>query len=219
MAITVVAATVVVTWSAFGDNATSFNGGADMKRNQHWLTVLVDLSACDEAVTWARKMKTEIEAWGKCERGDWMLWFARRRCKYGDELHRKIVMAAAECASLARSSAYNPTIFDEAISAAKAWSVDPSAENEVRARAAAFASYRAHDVVAYAAASSVYAHGEARAVTAAADKSYHPFDAPSAAAAGAAFHHADAARAAMFKQCARIVRMFIPAHYVIGIGR
>ena len=53
-----------------------------------------NLSACKEAVVWLKTQKNSIEAWKNCERGDWMLWLAKK-LKVDD---KKLTMAKAMCA-------------------------------------------------------------------------------------------------------------------------
>ena len=55
---------------------------------------LKQMSACKDAIAWAGKYHSLQECWEKCERGDWLLWFAG---KIG--IDRKIlVLAACDCA-------------------------------------------------------------------------------------------------------------------------
>ena len=58
---------------------------------------LTILNACKEAREWA-KGKDLATAWATCERGDWMLWLAK---KVGVEL-RPLTAAKAACAEFAR---------------------------------------------------------------------------------------------------------------------
>lgn len=57
------------------------------------------LGACSEAREWAARVKpkTLYDAWRKCPRGDWLLWFAAR---VGVD-RKALVMAACGCARLA----------------------------------------------------------------------------------------------------------------------
>ena len=57
-------------------------------------TKLEKLSACRDAVKWASTQKNTIEAWQNCERGDWMLWLAKK-LNVDD---KKLTMAKAMCA-------------------------------------------------------------------------------------------------------------------------
>ena len=49
---------------------------------------------CSDAREWMRSQKNATEAWNNCERGDWMLWIAKK-LKVDD---RKLTMAKAMCA-------------------------------------------------------------------------------------------------------------------------
>ena len=63
---------------------------------------LAELNACSEAVRYAEQHPDLETAWAKCERGDWMLWYAGKKSgDIGSLGRRKLVGAAAECARLA----------------------------------------------------------------------------------------------------------------------
>ena len=64
-----------------------------MKTAEEFKIRLEYLTACDEAIEWA-KNKTAKEAWDQCERGDWLLWWAK---KENTDL-RKLTLAKARCA-------------------------------------------------------------------------------------------------------------------------
>ena len=49
---------------------------------------------CSEAKEWMKSQKNATEAWNNCERGDWMLWIAKK-LNVDD---RKLTMAKAMCA-------------------------------------------------------------------------------------------------------------------------
>ena len=53
------------------------------------------LSPCRDAMKWMRTQKSPAEAWNNCERGDWMLWIAKR-LEIDD---RKLTMAKYHCAA------------------------------------------------------------------------------------------------------------------------
>ncbi len=55
---------------------------------------LEKLNACEEAIIWLKSQKYASEAWQNCERGDWMLWLAKR-LNVDD---KKLTMAKAMCA-------------------------------------------------------------------------------------------------------------------------
>ena len=46
-------------------------------RGMHWTDELVRLGACGGAVEWAKQFPDLQSAWDACERGAWMLWYAR----------------------------------------------------------------------------------------------------------------------------------------------
>ena len=48
---------------------------------------------CSDAREWMRTQKNATEAWNNCERGDWMLWIAKKL--NADD--RKLTMAKAMC--------------------------------------------------------------------------------------------------------------------------
>ena len=105
---------------------------------------LASLGACDAARTWAGGL-TSKEVWEKCERADWLLWWAART---DVNSLRQIVLAACACAR--RALRYIPEGENRpllAIEAAECWAENPSAKNHDAARAAA----RAADAAATAA--------------------------------------------------------------------
>ena len=57
-------------------------------------TKLKNLNACRDAVEWTKTQKSPILAWRNCERGDWMLWLAKK-LNVDD---KKLTMAKAMCA-------------------------------------------------------------------------------------------------------------------------
>jgi len=56
-------------------------------------TKLSKINACPDACEWVRLQKNYKEAWQNCDRGDWMLWLAKR-LNVDD---RKFTMAKAMC--------------------------------------------------------------------------------------------------------------------------
>ena len=60
--------------------------------------ILIKLYACKEARHWVATQKNYEEAWQNCERGDWMLWLARR-LKVDN---RKLALAKFKCANQVR---------------------------------------------------------------------------------------------------------------------
>ena len=61
-------------------------------------TKLKKLLACSEAVEYVKTQKSSKDAWMNCERGDWMLWLAKRL----DVDDRKLTLAKATCANQVR---------------------------------------------------------------------------------------------------------------------
>ena len=61
-------------------------------------TKLERLQACNEAIEYVKTQKSAKDAWMNCERGDWMLWIAKRL----DVDDRKLTLAKATCASQVR---------------------------------------------------------------------------------------------------------------------
>ncbi len=161
-----------------------------------WSDALVKMSACSEAVEFARTQPDLATAWKNCERGDWMLWLAGRLAgPAGDDRRRPLTLAACGCARLAleRFEKRNPAESRprRAIETAESWARNSGAIlAEVRNAVFAYAA-------AYAAA--VFAAAYAAGYAAAAAAAY-------AAAAAAAY----AARKDTLKKCADIVREFYP---------
>ena len=114
-----------------------------------WSDALVKLSACSEAVEFARTQPDLATAWKNCERGDWMLWLAGRLAgPAGDDRRRPLTLAACGCARLAleqfekRNSAESRP--RKAIETAESWARNSGATlAEVRSGAAAAAAYAA----------------------------------------------------------------------------
>lgn len=52
-----------------------------MKTKQDLLDKMKLLNACEDAIEWVNSREgTAQEIWDRCERGDWMLWFAAKTC-------------------------------------------------------------------------------------------------------------------------------------------
>jgi hypothetical protein len=56
-------------------------------------TKLKKLRACIEAIEYVKTRKSAVDAWMNCDRGDWMLWLAKRL----DVDDRKLTLAKAMC--------------------------------------------------------------------------------------------------------------------------
>ena len=75
---------------------------AQKPADHDWVDDLRALSACNEAIDYAKEFATAQEAWDACERGDWMLWwYGRVAGPPGHDSRRPLVLAACECARLA----------------------------------------------------------------------------------------------------------------------
>lgn len=175
---------------------------------KHWSNKLVKLGACKDAVEWAKTQPSAAAAWKSCERGDWMLWIACRTCgKQGSAAHRRVVLTACACARLTLK--YIPVGEDrprKAIETAEAWARRRKGVTLDNVRAAADDATDAADAAnayVYAAAISTYAaiYATYAAII------YASYAAHAAAYAAAAY---DAERTDMLKQCAAIVRKYIP---------
>jgi hypothetical protein len=137
-------------------------------------TKLEKLNACSDAVEYVKTQKSPILAWQNCERGDWMLWLAKR-LEVDD---KKLTMAKAMCAKQVehlmkdqRSKDALQACFDyvngkitrEQLNIAYAAAAAYAADADAAAYAAAYAAYAAAaadadaDAAAYAAAYATYA--------------------------------------------------------------
>ncbi|MDP2730557.1 MAG: hypothetical protein Q8O55_08735 [Dehalococcoidales bacterium] len=70
----------------------------------HWIDSWGTLNPtpCQESIDWAKTQPDWQTAWNNCERGDWMLHrLARNMGEWGSPAHRKLVLAACQCARLA----------------------------------------------------------------------------------------------------------------------
>ena len=50
------------------------------------------LNACSEAIEYVAQFKSLDEAWQKCERGDWMLWYVGKLSGRPESKSRKLSM-------------------------------------------------------------------------------------------------------------------------------
>lgn len=78
-----------------------------------WTEALSKLDCCYEALEWAEQFETFESAWNACTRGDWMLWLVGT---LGID-HKRLVLAACDCADLAQQSPEG----EAALNAARAW--------------------------------------------------------------------------------------------------
>ena len=153
-------------------------------------TKLEKIDACRDAREWVATQKNYKEAWQNCERGDWMLWLAKR-LKVDD---RKLTLAKFKCANQVRHLMKDQRSID-ALDASEKYGNGEIGREELNAAAdaAAAAAAYAADAAAYyadaAAAAAAYAAYAADADAAAAADA----DAAAAAAAYAAYAAAAAA--------------------------
>lgn len=173
---------------------------------KEWIKELNNLKACDEALEWCEGYDSLQEAWGNCDRGDWMLWLAGRLSGNPETASRKkLVLATCECARLALPYvAEGETRPLKAIETAEQWARGENNVTLAQVRAAgANATDAAVDAAVYVA--DVYAVNAAYAARAAAFAT--AFAAATYAYTAAA---AAAARKETIKQCADIARKHYP---------
>ncbi len=60
----------------------------------HWSTVLEDLSACDDAMAYAKTKHTFAKAWEDCVRYDWLEWVVA--VVLGDAAYREIELLMSD---------------------------------------------------------------------------------------------------------------------------
>ena len=162
------------------------------------------LGACASAREWAEG-KTASDIWSTCKRGDWLLWWAGRLSERGTDERKLVVVSACDCAELELSLFEARYQGDRrprtAIETARRWARGAATIEDVRS-----AAYAAHVAAADAyavddAAADAAAEAAARAA-AAADAADAAYAAIAANAAGVG--------AARLRQCADIVRKWIP---------
>lgn len=159
--------------------------------------------ACLEAKDWvhAKRFKTMGEAWKKCERGDWLLWWLGKE----NAITQKQSVSLAICFAGRVIKEFNKKYPDDkrpddAIRAARAWLKSPTKKNRDAAyaaanaaHAAAYAAYAAANAAAYAAyaaanaayAATYAAYAAAYAASAANAAAYAAYAATYAASAAA----------------------------------
>jgi hypothetical protein len=167
---------------------------------------LIKNHACEDAVAWV-KDRTLEEAWKECERGDWMLWLARRK-----NVDIKILtLAKVKCARLVEHLMTDKRSI-EALNVAERFARGLATREKLNdaayaAYAAADAASDADDSAAYAADASAYAaYASAYAAYASAYAAYAATDAASDAAAYAAYAADASAKEQTLSKCADIVR-------------
>jgi len=122
------------------------------------------LSTCKEAIDYVRNQKSAILAWRNCERGDWILWIAKR-LNVDD---KKLTMAKAMCAKQVEHLMKDQRS-KNALQACFNYVNDKITREQLNDVAAAVAAAYAADYAAYAAAYAAHAaaYGAAYAATAA----------------------------------------------------
>ena len=111
---------------------------------------------CQEGFEWFKQQPSLEEAWLKCERPDWMLWYLRRK-QIGSK--EQFVRIALFCAKEAHPYSKNKKADQKAIEAVEAWLNSPTEENRIKCEKAAHAAR-------YAAADAAYAANAANAANA-----------------------------------------------------
>jgi len=122
-------------------------------------TKLEKINACCEAREWVATQKNYKEAWQNCERGDWMLWLAKRL----DVDDRKLTLAKFKCANQVRHLMKDSRSI-AALDAAERYGNGEINRDELNtATAAAYAAYAAAAAAAYADAAAYAAYADAAA--------------------------------------------------------
>jgi len=192
-------------------------------------TKLEKLSACKEAIEYVKTRKSAVDAWMNCDRGDWMLWLAKRldvddrmltlaKATYANQVRhlmkdQRSLDAIDACFRYARGeltreelNEYADAAYDAAYAAyaayAAAYAVYAAYDAAYAAYDAAYAAYAAYDA-AYAA---YAAYAAAYAVYAAYDDAYAAAYAAYDDAYAAAYAAYDAARKESLKKSADICR-------------
>ena len=115
------------------------------------INALRHLNACREALEWLKLQPDYATAWGKCERGDWMLWLLRRKINIDDEAElRKLTLAKAKSVELVLHLMKDKRS-KEAVKTAILFSEGEATREQLAAAAAAAAYAAADDAAAYAA--------------------------------------------------------------------
>jgi uncharacterized protein with PIN domain len=117
-------------------------------------TKLEKLSACSDAREWVATQKNYKEAWQNCERGDWMLWLAKR-LNVDD---RKLTLAKFKCANQVRHLMKDQRSI-AALDAAEKYGKGEIGRDDLNAAYAA--AYAAAAAAAYAAAAAAAAYAAA----------------------------------------------------------
>jgi hypothetical protein len=149
-------------------------------------------------VDWAQSYLTLAKAWTACEHGDHMLWLAAKLCgKHGSAAHRRVVLAACACARISLPIYAKRYPNDQrplvAIERTERWARRERGTTLDDVKTAASSASFAASSASFAAYASAYAAYAA------------------SASAYASAYAADAAvRQVTSKQCADLVRQYIP---------
>jgi hypothetical protein len=181
--------------------------------------ILTDLCACSDALDFIRDNNHTLEsAWLACERGDWLLWFA---VECGRVERTKTVFIACQCARLALKRTKDPRV-RACIERTEAWTRGAATLKQVRSASLAAIAF-AHEVhdAAYAASTphATYAAIAAEhAAYAAAYAASTPHGSVLSLSVASVPYPAVrispaaivAARAKTLKECADLVRKYLP---------
>jgi regulator of protease activity HflC (stomatin/prohibitin superfamily) len=165
------------------------------------LEFLKQNNACSNGYEFASKYPILLDAWNNCERGDWMLWLAKKL----DVDIQVLTLAKAHCANTIRHLMKDERSRNAVDIAIKFGEGIVTIEELNASAAAAYAAYAAS--AAYASASAdAYA---ASAAAAAADAASAVADAAAAASAAASAYAAYASRIKNRKETADICRKYL----------
>jgi hypothetical protein len=168
-------------------------------------TKLEKLNACSEAIEYVKTQKTVLASWQNCERGDWMLWLAKR-LNVDD---KKLTMTKAMCAKQVEHLMKDQRSKD-ALQACFDYVNGKITKRKLAAAAAAAATTYAYAAYAAAAAAAYAAAGAAAyAAYAAAGAAAYATTYAAAGAAAYATTYAAAARVNSLKKSADICREYL----------
>ena len=187
-------------------------------KNTTPITHLSDINACLSAIEWVKASNSRSleSAWQKCERGDWMLWYAGKKAgPVGDEKRKKLVLAACACARLGLPTFEKRypgnDVMRVCLDTAEKWTRNKATLEALQvSRRNCYAAADAAAYDAYAAAYDACAAACAAAYDAAYDAAAAAYDAAACAACAAAYAAAAATKKKVLKECADIVRKWYP---------
>jgi len=124
---------------------------------------LLKLNPCSEGLEYARKYPTLFDAWEACERGDWMIWFLRKKGLLDKMTSVKLAVKFAQRVLHIYEGKYSDNLAPrQAIEAALEYLENPTEENQEKCRKDRSAAYAA----AAAAADAAYATAADAAIAA-----------------------------------------------------